>query len=62
MPCKKLFCHLVSGVGCVGVNCGQSGLGEGAGRFGVNVPNVGAPGDSGLTEGSLKPRRFHDFR
>lgn len=28
----------------------------------VNVPSVGTPGDSGLTEGSVKPRRFHDFR
>lgn len=29
---------------------------------GVNVPDVGTPRDPGLTEGSVKTKRFHDFR
>lgn len=62
LPSRRLFCNLVSGVRHVGLNCGGSGNGEGAGRFGVNVCNVRAPADSGLTERSVKPRGFHDFR
>lgn len=29
---------------------------------GVNVPNVGTAGEPGLTEASVKTRRFCDFR
>lgn len=28
----------------------------------ADVPNVGTPGDSGLTAGPVKPRRLHHFR
>lgn len=30
--------------------------------LGVDVPNVGTAGEPGLTEGSVKTRRFRDFK